>query len=169
MAAIAAARAIASAPQIAACFPWSIDMYRGPEVQPFAVAPRVTPTDTIPVHGGEAPMSIGEATIKMHNPLEPTPQNLAKGHVQFDTYCAPCHGDNGQGKGPVAHLLMKSPKNLITGASKNLPDGYIYGAIRNGVLTMPSYANEMPIEQRWQAVMYLRSMQAAQKNKLAGK
>ena len=144
-------------------------MYRGPEVQPFAMAPRVTPADTIPVHGGEAPMSLEQSIVKMHNPLLPSPQNLASGKKQFETYCAPCHGEMGDGKGPVAHLLSKSPKNLITGASKNLPDGYIYGAIRNGVLTMPSYQQEMPAEQRWQAVMYLRSLQAAQKNKLAGK
>ncbi len=168
MAAIAGASAIAIGPVTASCFPWSIDMYRGPEVQPFAIAPRVTPADTIPVHG-EAPMSLGDSIAKMHNPLEATPQNVAKGRAQFETYCAPCHGTDGQGKGPVAHLLMKSPKNLITGASKNLPDGYIYGAIRDGVLTMPPYAQEIPVEQRWQTVVYLRSMQAAQKNKLAGK
>ena len=59
-------------------------MYRGPEIQPYAKAPRVTPADTIPVHGGEPPMSLEQATIKMHNPLEPTPQNLAKGKEQFD-------------------------------------------------------------------------------------
>ncbi|MFZ0676165.1 c-type cytochrome [Candidatus Binatus sp.] len=166
---IAVAIAIAASPVPGFCFPWSIDMYRGPEVQPYAEAPRVTPADTIPVHGGEPPMSLEQATIKMHNPLEPTPENLAKGKDQFTTYCAPCHGESGQGNGPVAHLLAKPPKNLISGTSKDLPDGYIYGAIRDGVLSMPSYAEEMPADQRWQVVMYLRSMQsAAAKPKVAG-
>ena len=134
-------------------------MYRGPEVQPFAKAPRVTPADTIPVHGGEPPMSLEQATVKMHNPMQPTPENLAKGKEQFNTYCAPCHGDSAQGNGPVAHILSKPPKNLIAGASKYLPDGYIYGVIRDGVLSMPSYAEEMPVEQRWQVILYVRSMQ----------
>jgi mono/diheme cytochrome c family protein len=166
---LAVAIAIAASPVPGICFPWSIDMYRGPEIQPYAKAPRVTPADTLPVHGGEPPMSLEQATIKMHNPLEPTPQNLAKGKEQFATYCAPCHGDSGQGNGPVAHLLAKPPKNLVVGTSKDLPDGYIYGAIRDGVLSMPSYAEEMPAEQRWQVVMYLRSMQnAAAKPKVAG-
>jgi mono/diheme cytochrome c family protein len=166
---LAAAIAIAASPVTAICFPWSIDMYRGPEVQPYAEAPRVTPADTIPVHGGEPPMSLEQATIKMHDPLEATPENLAKGKDQFTTYCAPCHGESGQGNGPVAHLLAKPPKNLISGTSKDLPDGYIYGAIRDGVLSMPSYAEEMPAEQRWQVVMYIRSMQsAAAKPKVAG-
>jgi mono/diheme cytochrome c family protein len=166
---LAVAIAIVASPVPGFCFPWSIDMYRGPEVQPYAKAPRVTPADTIPVHGGEPPMSLEQATIKMHNPLEPTPENIAKGKEQFTTYCAPCHGNSGQGNGPVAHVLAKHPKNLITGTSKDLPDGYIYGAIRDGVLSMPSYAEEMPAEQRWQVVMYIRSMQsAAAKPKVAG-
>ena len=165
----AVALAIAASPEPGFCFPWSIDMYRGPEVQPYAEAPRVTPADTIPVHGGEPPMSLEQATIKMHNPLKPTPANLAEGKDQFTTYCAPCHGESGQGNGPVAHLLAKPPKSLISGTSKDLPDGYIYGAIRDGVLSMPSYAEEMPVEQRWQVVMYIRSMQnAAAKPKVAG-
>ncbi|HZC46096.1 MAG TPA: c-type cytochrome [Candidatus Acidoferrum sp.] len=166
---LAAAIAIAGMPARAFCFPWSIDMYRGPEIQPYAKAPRVTPADTIPVHGGEPPMSLEQATIKMHDPLQPTPENLAKGKVQFETFCAPCHGESAQGNGPVAHLLAKPPKNLVVGTSKDLPDGYIYGAIRDGILSMPSYAEEMPIEQRWQVVMYIRSMQsAAAKSKVAG-
>jgi mono/diheme cytochrome c family protein len=166
---LAVAIAIDASPVPGICFPWSIDMYRGPEIQPYAKAPRVTPADTIPVHGGEPPMSLEQATIKMHNPLESTAENLAKGKDQFATYCAPCHGESGQGNGSVAHLLAKPPKNLISGTSKDLPDGYIYGAIRDGVLSMPSYAEEMPAEQRWQVVMYIRSMQsAAAKPKVAG-
>jgi cytochrome c553 len=161
--------AVAALPAPAGCFPWSIDMYRGPEVQPYAEEPRVTPADTLPVHGGEPPMSLEQATIKMHNPLQQSPENLAEGRDQFNTYCAPCHGESGQGNGPVAHLLGKPPKNLVTGTSKDLPDGYLYGAIRDGILSMPSYAEEMPVEQRWQVIMYIRSMQSgAAKPKVAG-
>jgi cytochrome c553 len=126
VATIALALMMAISPAPADCFPWSIDMYRGPEVQPLAEAPRVTPADTLPVHG-EPPMSLEQMTIKMHDPLQPTAQNLAAGREQFETYCAPCHGATGQGNGPVAHVLSKPPKNLISGTSKDLPDGYIYG------------------------------------------
>jgi mono/diheme cytochrome c family protein len=165
---LAVAVAIAALPAPAACFPWSIDMYRGPEVQPYAESPRVTPADTIPVHG-EPPMSLEQAAVKMHNPLEATPENLAKGKEQFGTYCAPCHGESGQGNGPVAHILAKRPDDLIDDKSKNFSDGYIYGVIRDGAESMPSYAEEMPAEQRWQVVMYVRSMQSASaKAKVAG-
>ena len=98
-------------------------MYRGPEVQPYAESPRVTPADTIPVHGGEPPMSLEQATIKMHNPLQPTPENLAKGKEQFTTYCAPCHGESGQGNGPVAHILAKPPKIWFLVRARISPTG----------------------------------------------
>lgn len=166
---LVAALAIAAWPATASCFPWSIDMYRGPEVQPYAKAPRVTPADTLPVHGGEPPMSLEQATIKEHNPLQATPENLAAGKDNFNTYCAPCHGESALGNGPVARILSKPPKNLVTGTSKDLPDGYIYGAIRDGILAMPSYKEELTADQRWQVVLYIRSMQAAAaKAKVAG-
>src|SRR5260370_26593180 len=107
-------------PAPADCFPWSIDMYRGPEIQPLAIAPRVTPADTLPVHG-EPPMSLEQATIKMHNPLQQSAQNLASGREQFNTYCAPCHGATGQCDCPVAHRLSKPATNLISGWSSLLP------------------------------------------------
>lgn len=142
-------------------FPWSIDMYRGAAVQPLSRAPRVMPDDTMPVNRGEPPMSLEQMTIKMQNPLKPTPENLAHGKALFNNNCAPCHGENALGDGPVAHLLHDPPKNLVSGTSKDLPDGYIYGAIRDGILLMPSYDDAMSAHERWDVVMYVRSLQQA--------
>jgi hypothetical protein len=57
------------------------------------------------------------------------------------------------------HLLLHKPANLMTGVSKNLPDGYIYGYIRNGGIWMPSYDDAMSSNERWQVVTYLRNLQ----------
>ncbi len=84
LAIIVAFSIVAISPTPADCFPWSIDMYRGPEIQPLAEAPRVTPADTLPVHGGEPPMSLEQATLKMHNPIQPTAQNLAAAAEESD-------------------------------------------------------------------------------------
>ncbi len=109
-------------------FPWDIDMYRGAPVQPLTVAPRVMPEGTLPATGGEAlpelPMTRAEMTASEHNPLQPTPENIAAGKSLYGTNCAPCHGDSGRGDGTVVHLLKTKPKDLITGNSKYLPDGY---------------------------------------------
>ena len=143
-------------------FPWSIDMFRGPAIQPLEVSPRVMPEGTLPVDTGTPPQDLEQATIKAHNPLKPTPENIAHGKELFTNTCTPCHGESGHGDGPVAHLLHAhgyDPKNLVTGTSKNLPDGYIYGYIRDGGIHMPSYADAMNSDERWDVVMYVRQLQ----------
>ncbi len=142
-------------------FPWDIDMYRGATVRPLTVAPRNMPDGTIPASGGELPMTRDEMAARERNPRAATLQNLEAGKNLFTTNCAPCHGDTGRGDGPVVHLLKTKPKNLATGDSKDLPDGYIYGAIRDGGVAMPSYADAMSAHERWQVVVYVRSLQRA--------
>ena len=151
-------------------------MFRGAAVQPLEVAPRVMPDGTLPVDGihynihyGQPdgmpdaqaipPMKLELMTVKMQNPLQPTPEVLAHGKELFETDCAPCHGMTGKGDGTVVHLLQHKPANLMTGVSKNLPDGYIYGYIRNGGIWMPSYDDAMSSNERWQVVVYLRSLE----------
>ena len=143
-------------------FPWSIDMFRGAAIQPLEVSPRVMPEGTLPVDTGTPPQDLEQATIKAHNPLKPTPENIAHGKELFTNTCTPCHGESGHGDGPVAHLLHAhgyDPKNLVTGTSRNLPDGYIYGYIRDGGIHMPSYADAMNSDERWDVVMYVRQLQ----------
>jgi mono/diheme cytochrome c family protein len=149
---------LAAAPA-AHCFPWSIDTYRGPAIQPLEIAPRVMPQGTLPVKAGMPTMTLEAMTVQLHNPYTPTPKRLSHGRDLFDTNCAPCHGATGEGNGPVRHLLHMAPANLATGASKALPDGYIFGYIRNGGFAMPSYDDAMSVSERWDVVMYVRQLQ----------
>jgi mono/diheme cytochrome c family protein len=147
------------------CFPWSIDMYRGPAIQPLELAPRDMPPGTLPIHGLRK-MSLEQMTVFLHNPLKPKSANLAHGKMLYDINCAPCHALNGDGNGTVAHLLKAhgfSPADLATGVVKNLPDGYIYGYIRNGGIHMPSYDDAMSSNGRWDVVMYVRQLETTAK------
>src|SRR5208337_3581964 len=130
--AIAAGGAIALTVTAAHAFPWSTDMYRGPQVSTFTEPPRAMPDGVLPIDGTHynahygqpagmpsepplPPLKLEVMTLKMHNPPSPTPANLAQGKERFDTNCAPCHGATGQGNGPVAHLLRHPPANLLFG------------------------------------------------------
>jgi mono/diheme cytochrome c family protein len=167
-----------SAAATAHAFPWSIDMYRGPAIQPLEVAPRVMPDGVLPADGihynvhydqpknlpgadeqAVPPMKLEAMTVRLHNPLQPTPVNLQDGSNLFASNCAACHGPLGRGDGSVVHLLAHKPADLLTGVSKNLPEGYIYGYIRNGGIWMPAYGDAMSSNERWQVVMYLRQLQ----------
>ena len=104
-------------------------------------------------------MKLEAMTVKLHNPLQPTAKNLKHGQQLFLQNCSPCHGPTGTGDGSVVHLLLHKPANLMTGVSKNLPDGYIYGYIRNGGIWMPSYNDAMSSTERWEVVTYLRNLE----------
>jgi mono/diheme cytochrome c family protein len=177
-AAFATSAIFAASPPSAHAFPWSIDMFRGAAIQPLDEPPRNMPDGVLPTdgihynnHPGQpeglpgaddkaAPqMKLEAMTVKMHNPLQPTTENLKHGEQLFLTNCSPCHGPTGTGDGTVVHLLLHKPANLMTGVSKNLPDGYIYGYIRNGGIWMPSYNDAMSSNERWQVVTYLRNLQ----------
>ncbi len=170
--ALGAACFVLSGAPSAQAFPWSTDMYKGDAVQPQEMAPRVMPSGTLPINGIQK-MDLEQMTIGMKNPLKETPANLAHGKDLFLNTCLPCHGENADGNGPVAHLLQHKPTNLLTGISKNLPDGYIYGYIRNGGIWMPAYADAMSSDERWDVIMYMRSLQAkaaeAAKNKVSSR
>ncbi len=94
------------------------------------------------------------------------PDTLAdRGRSRYQIYCSPCHGATGDGKGTVAGLALDGGPRLtvpppamtderVTGAVA----GRIYAAIKNGVNNgnMPSYASQIPVEDRWAIIAYIR-------------
>ena len=146
-------------PASAGAFPWSTDMYRGQAVQPLAVTPRVMPPGTLPVQGGEPPMSREKASRVLENPLRPTPDDLARGQKLFLLTCATCHGPEGQGNGPTAKQTALPPADLTAGPAAQRTDGYLYATIRNGGTVMPPYGDATSPRERWQIVLWLRALQ----------
>jgi cytochrome c1 len=155
---VGAALLVVLAPR-AVAFPWSTDMFRGQAVEPLAVPPRVMPSGTLPVHGGEPPLSRAEAAGSWHNPLVPTAVHLQHGAALFKINCAPCHGAKADGFGPVAYQMLVPPPDLTKGQPAERSDGYLAATIRNGGLVMPAYGDAMSSEERWEVVLYLRQLQ----------
>ncbi len=87
----------------------------------------------------------------------------AHGKLRYDIYCAVCHGVLGDGKGPVALKggLMVAPPSLLDPRLKGLVVGKMYAAIKHGVNNgnMPSYAAQIPVEDRWAIIAYVRQLQ----------
>ena len=85
------------------------------------------------------------------NPIPPTPDSVKKGEILYMRFCAPCHGKDGSGRGPVAQKFIPAPAFGI----RPLSDGFIYSRIAQGGAVMPAYRRISP-EERWHIVNFIR-------------
>ena len=89
------------------------------------------------------------------NPLKGKPDLLAGGAALFKDHCAQCHGRDAEGRAPDKPSLRSERIRMAT-------DGDLEWFLRQGDLRggMPSWSN-LPQGQRWQLVLYLRSLDDA--------
>lgn len=92
------------------------------------------------------------------NPLEVTDENLAQGKLQYERFCAQCHGEKGDGQGFLytSKKYAFPPANLLQEKTVNRPDGEIYHIINVGIKIMGAHASQISQEDRWRIVMYIR-------------
>jgi mono/diheme cytochrome c family protein len=110
-----------------------------------------------------------EAGAKMVNPLPVDSINLEQGKHSFVVFCAPCHGEKGDGQGHLVKIeKFTGVPSYSTGASSrggnmaDLTPGKIYHTITYGVNNMGSHASQiLPID-RWKIVMYVQQLQKGQ-------
>lgn len=103
-------------------------------------------------------------------PVEVTGELMARGQQRFDVFCAPCHGLAGYGDGMVARRAERlqqgtwvPPSSLHVEPAFSRPVGHIFNSISNGIRTMPSYGSQVPVEDRWAIVAYVKALQRSQR------
>ncbi len=92
-------------------------------------------------------------------PLPVNASLLKRGRDRFDIYCSPCHGRTGNGYGMVRQRGFWIPANLHTDRLRAVPPGYIYQVITNGYGAMPDHGDQIPTNDRWAIVAYVRALQ----------
>lgn len=115
------------------------------------------------LHTGMLPS--GEFVVD--NPLDVTPELLARGRERFDVFCSVCHGRTGAGDGMVVQRGYRVPASYHQQRLRTMPDGYFFDVITRGFGQMPSYATMVPVEDRWAIVAYVRALQLAHNARLA--
>lgn len=98
--------------------------------------------------------------------IKPTITTMTRGRERFGIYCAPCHGLDGTGDGMVnqrAQQLKQAawvpPSNFHQDYLRQMPVGEIFNTITHGIRNMPAYGDQIPVDDRWAIVMYLRALQ----------
>jgi hypothetical protein len=91
-----------------------------------------------------------------------------RGRARYGIYCAPCHDNTGSGEGMVKKRAVASgaaafvPPTFHQDRIRHMPDGQLFATITNGKSNMPPYAMQIPVNDRWAIVSYVRTLQIAQ-------
>ncbi len=88
---------------------------------------------------------------------------LRHGQERYKISCMPCHGEAGNGKGTVAVIGIPTVANLMSFSKDTYPDGKMFEAITKGKGLMAGYGYNIPVNDRWAIIAYVRTLQAARK------
>ena len=84
------------------------------------------------------------------NPLKITPPNASSWSDALDTYCEPCHGAAGTGKGIViARVPSWMPSSLVEDRVKGILGWRHFRCHRPGRRSMPAYRYQITEHDRW--------------------
>lgn len=92
-------------------------------------------------------------------PVEMTEEDLARGKERYEIYCTMCHGEYGVGDGIVIDKGMIEPPSYHDENVMAFPDGQIFHTISEGARNMQSYKQQIPVEDHWKIVHYVRHLQ----------
>lgn len=77
-------------------------------------------------------------------------KSAAPGQGDYATYCAPCHGARGDGRGPLAHMLVPRPARHDDAAFMNArSDEYLFRLLKDGG---PAYGKS-PLMGAWGRIL----------------
>lgn len=107
-------------------------------------------------------------------PVGVTVDLIERGRDRFNIYCLPCHGEAGFGDGIIHERAFRlvtagvngtqwvEPKSLHEAAIREQPLGQTFSTITNGVRTMAGYGSQIPVDDRWAIVAYVKALQRSQ-------
>jgi mono/diheme cytochrome c family protein len=93
------------------------------------------------------------------------PMTLAlvrRGQERFNIFCSVCHGYAGDGDGMVVQRGFPRPPSFHSPRLIAAPDAHFVDVITNGHGIMYSYADRVPVSDRWAITAYIRALQKSQ-------
>ena len=140
--------------------------YEDAPMLPHDMAMQLPPDDALPVDTLMDDPMLDTGAARGHYaeriPIRLDRAVLDRGRHDFDTFCAACHGVLGAGDSVVARKMnLRKPANLL-GEARGYPPGQVFQVIRLGYGLMPSYVNQLSVEDSWAVVAYVRALQLAQ-------
>jgi mono/diheme cytochrome c family protein len=110
--------------------------------------------DYQPFHYGTGEQEAARAGSELQNPYGAIKQTQ-DGKALYETYCAVCHGVNGEGDGPIAEKIPHPP-SFKSDRLLQFQPGRFFHVITMGSRKMPSYAAQLSASERWKVIAYVR-------------
>lgn len=126
-----------------------------------APVPGTLPRGFQTVHYQATPEDALRAGRELKNPLDAKAAK-ERGAAVYQNFCAPCHGASMRGDGAVTQRGYPAPPNLRGEKSMNLADGQMFHVLTFGQKSMPSYASQLTVNDRWSVIGYVRALQNEQ-------
>ncbi|HEX2270182.1 MAG TPA: cytochrome c [Pyrinomonadaceae bacterium] len=97
-------------------------------------------------------------------PFPVTEQTVQRGRERYEIFCSVCHGLTGNGDGMIVRRGFRRAASFNDDRLRQAPVGHFFDAITNGWGAMPSYAAQIPVQDRWAIIAYVRALQLSQQN-----
>lgn len=97
-------------------------------------------------------------------PIPITEEVVTRGRNRYDIFCSACHGFTGNGDGMIVRRGFRRAASFNDDRLRQAPVGHFFDAITNGWGAMPSYASQIPVQDRWAIIAYVRALQESQRN-----
>lgn len=95
-------------------------------------------------------------------PIPITDKVVSRGQERYEIFCSACHGLTGNGDGMIVRRGFRRAASFNDDRLRQAPVGHFFDAITNGWGAMPSYAPQIPPQDRWAIVAYIRALQLTQ-------
>jgi mono/diheme cytochrome c family protein len=92
-------------------------------------------------------------------PFPITEEVVNRGQERYQIFCSICHGMSGYGDGMIVRRGFRKPSSYYEDNLRKAPVGHYYDVITNGWGSMPNYAAQIPVQDRWAIVAYIRALQ----------
>lgn len=115
-------------------------------------------TADVPDASPQGIVRVAKDAATMANPVPATEDSCARGKIYYQYYCIFCHGEQGDGNGPVGQSYTPKPADLRTPKVQGYSDGKILAAMLTGEGHEPVLERVAPPEHRWYLVNYVRTL-----------
>jgi mono/diheme cytochrome c family protein len=95
-------------------------------------------------------------------PFPITKETVLRGKERFEIFCSVCHGLTGNGDGMIVRRGFRRAASFHDDRLRQAPVGHFFDAITNGWGAMPSYSAQIPVQDRWAIIAYVRALQLSQ-------